>query len=331
MEIQDNADLWSIGMLAHASGLTVKTIRFYSDAGLLSAARTTAGHRRYAPADLTRLQAIRSLRSLGVDLPTIAAVLTNAGDLQHVLRTHVLALQARLRAVQRQLAVARAAAEAPPERTVDRLHALTRIEAAERDQLLHWFWDRALTEVAADDAAWFRSAGVPELPAEPTGEQLDAWLEVADLALDPDFQRASQASASWFADHARRDLDAVTWQQDLARALDFARQARTDGLDPGDPRSQHAVQTYVTAYATAFDQVPSPAFHFWLAQQLHDLKDPRAERWWQLITRIQQTPDSPRHVADIAWLHRALADTADQRNNRNTSNPPAGECANPPQ
>lgn len=312
MEIQDDADLWSIGTLAHASGLTVKTIRFYSDAGLLPAARTNAGHRRYAPADLTRLQVIRALRSLDVDLPTIAAVLTNAGDLQDVLCTHVHALQVRLRAVQRQLAVASAAAEAPPERTADRLHALTRIEAAERDQLLRRFWDRALTGAADSDAAWFRSAGVPELPVEPTGEQLDAWLEVADLAADPHFQRTSQASASWFGDHARRDLDAATWQQGLARALDFARQARTDGIDPADPRSQHAVQAYVTAHATAFDQVPSPTFHRWLTQQLKDLTDPRAERWWQLVALIQQTPDSPRPTADIDWLHRALAHSADQ-------------------
>lgn len=57
--MQGESPDWSIGRLAEVSGLAVKTIRFYSDAGLLPSRRTAAGHRRYAPADLPRLQLIR--------------------------------------------------------------------------------------------------------------------------------------------------------------------------------------------------------------------------------------------------------------------------------
>ncbi|NUS13478.1 MAG: MerR family transcriptional regulator, partial [Streptomyces sp.] len=68
--------LWSIGELAGRAGVTVKTVRFYSDRGLLPEAyRSTGGHRRYGPDALDRLGAIRSLRALGLGVPDIARVL----------------------------------------------------------------------------------------------------------------------------------------------------------------------------------------------------------------------------------------------------------------
>ena len=65
-----------IGLLARRSGLPVKTIRFYSDEGLLPPSdRTEAGYRLYGETELARLELIRTLRDAGVDLPTIRAVL----------------------------------------------------------------------------------------------------------------------------------------------------------------------------------------------------------------------------------------------------------------
>lgn len=117
MEMQEEVDeSWSIGQLATASRLPVRTIRFYSNAGL-PARRTTAGHRRYAPVDLVRLQLIRSLRSLDVDLDAIAEFLVDKVGLQDLLRVHASTLQMRLRVLQRQLAVAQAAVNAPAGKT----------------------------------------------------------------------------------------------------------------------------------------------------------------------------------------------------------------------
>ena len=71
MEMQDETQNLSIGQLARRSGVSVKTIRFYSDAGLLPPQRSSAGHRRYDSTDLARLTLIRNLRSLDVGLDTI--------------------------------------------------------------------------------------------------------------------------------------------------------------------------------------------------------------------------------------------------------------------
>ena len=102
--------MYSIGQLAALTGLPVKTIRFYSDEGILPpAGRSENGHRRYTGAELARLQLARSLRELDVDLPSIRRVLEGHEDLAEILRAHVATVEARIRGLQRQRAVLSAA------------------------------------------------------------------------------------------------------------------------------------------------------------------------------------------------------------------------------
>src|SRR6478752_252814 len=79
---------WSTGELASATGVTVRALHHYDNIGLLHASgRTAAGHRRYTEPDLRRLYSIRTLRSLGVPLAEIAAVLDRSGAGPESLRT----------------------------------------------------------------------------------------------------------------------------------------------------------------------------------------------------------------------------------------------------
>lgn len=67
---------WSIGELARATGVTVRTLHHYDDIGLLRPSeRTASGHRRYTPDDLRRLYRVRALRHLGMPLEEIKGVL----------------------------------------------------------------------------------------------------------------------------------------------------------------------------------------------------------------------------------------------------------------
>jgi hypothetical protein len=80
----------------------------------------------------------------------------------------VVALQARDRALHRQLAVVRTAAASPVAATLRRVHALSRLEAAERGRLLDRFWDRVTEGLPASGAVdRLRAAGTPELPPDP--------------------------------------------------------------------------------------------------------------------------------------------------------------------
>jgi hypothetical protein len=61
--------LLSIGELSARTGLPVRTIRFYSDSGVVPPAeRSAGGYRLYGPDALARLGLVRTLRDLGSGL-----------------------------------------------------------------------------------------------------------------------------------------------------------------------------------------------------------------------------------------------------------------------
>jgi DNA-binding transcriptional MerR regulator len=67
---------WSVGELAAATGLTVRTLHHYDEIGLATPSlRTHAGHRRYTTADVRRLHRIVALRGFGFTLTDIAGLL----------------------------------------------------------------------------------------------------------------------------------------------------------------------------------------------------------------------------------------------------------------
>lgn len=64
-----------VGELAEATGLTVRTLHYYEETGLLVPSRTDAGHRVYAVDDVARLHAICQLRRIGLPLGEISRAL----------------------------------------------------------------------------------------------------------------------------------------------------------------------------------------------------------------------------------------------------------------
>ena len=303
-------EAFSIGRLAALTGLPVKTIRFYSDAGLLPpSGRTEAGHRRYTATDVARLQLVRTLRDLEVSLEAIGQLLAGRRELGELLAAQVVALQARDRALHRQLAVVRAAAASPTAATLRRVHALSRLEAAERGRLLDRFWDRVTEGLPASGAVdRLRAAGTPELPPDPTGEQLDAWLELAELAADEDFQRTTRENALWGAEAVGGGFDPEAWSRRIAGGLGAAAALRAAGVDPADPRAAAAVALMARGFAELLGRRDGPAFRRWLVSQLDAHTDPRATRYWQLVGIVQGRPDEVfmARVADHAWLLAAL-------------------------
>jgi DNA-binding transcriptional MerR regulator len=65
-----------IGALARATGISVRTLRYYEQLALLRPAQRTArGHRLYGERELLRLQQVLSLRALGLSLDEVRSVL----------------------------------------------------------------------------------------------------------------------------------------------------------------------------------------------------------------------------------------------------------------
>lgn len=65
----------NIGDVAEASGLPIKTIRYYEEIGLLKPARRGNGYRNYGAPDLHRLAFVGRARSLGFTIEDCRALL----------------------------------------------------------------------------------------------------------------------------------------------------------------------------------------------------------------------------------------------------------------
>lgn len=69
----------TIGKVAHQSGLSVPTIRFYEAEGIIpTPKRTEAGYRLYSSNDVRRLHLARRARLLGLSLPEVKALVDRA-------------------------------------------------------------------------------------------------------------------------------------------------------------------------------------------------------------------------------------------------------------
>jgi DNA-binding transcriptional MerR regulator len=71
---------WKVGELARHTGLSVRTLHWYEQKGLLSPSlRSESGYRLYTATDVARLQQVVSLRQIGLSLDEVGGALRGAG------------------------------------------------------------------------------------------------------------------------------------------------------------------------------------------------------------------------------------------------------------
>lgn len=110
-------ELMQIGQVAERTGLSLRTIRFYEEEGLVvPTARTDGGFRLYSADDVARLEVIKRMKPLGFALEEMRELLTLLGELDagtgdraqllDRLRMFHEAATARVTALREQLAVA---------------------------------------------------------------------------------------------------------------------------------------------------------------------------------------------------------------------------------
>jgi DNA-binding transcriptional MerR regulator/uncharacterized glyoxalase superfamily protein PhnB len=126
-----------VGELATATGLTVRTLHYYEEIGLLVAGRTEAGHRVYDDADVERLYRICLLRRLGLPLDEIGRALDHpAWNIRAAMAVHLSDLdrriesEAQLRRRLTQLSASMGDTDGPLTRDLlDILEAMTMLDA----------------------------------------------------------------------------------------------------------------------------------------------------------------------------------------------------------
>lgn len=305
----DGDTLYSIGKLAQRTGLTVKTIRFYSDRGIVAPTdRSPAGYRLYNIDAVARLDLVRTLRELGLDLSTIRKVVDRELSLPEVAAAHAEALAVQIRVLRLRRAVLTAVAErgSTPEET-ELMHRLAQLSEDERRRLIGEFLDAVFGALDAVPAfAGVMRSMTPELPDNPEAEQVQAWVELAEISLDPDFRAVVRRMAEDQAvEQARSDM--MVPRRDIAAVVrDQVGPALTAGLDPASPQADPIVAAFAAHYARLLGRPDDVELRRRLATRLESVNDPRRERYLQLLAVVNGWP-APESLAPVFdWSVQAL-------------------------
>jgi DNA-binding transcriptional MerR regulator len=301
-----------IGALSRRSGVPVKTIRFYSDAGLLPPAAVTASrYRLYGEDAWVQLDLIRALRALGFDLATIQQLVAQRRTAGEAIRLQIAAIDAEMRRLRRARAVLSRAADVPEEAALAALRArlaVAMLDRAERETFLRGALAGHLAGVGVDPGwlAWLHETAFAGLPEDLSETQWSALLELAELVQDEDFGRrlATQARGFWTAAAGRFDLEA--WQAAMAGLVKDASAALAASTPLDDPVARELAERLLGTFASAMGKRPTPAFARRLVKDAGE-HDPRAERFWELVAVLRGWPGPPPHARAFRWLFQALA------------------------
>ncbi|MFF4491187.1 MerR family transcriptional regulator [Streptomyces sp. NPDC001544] len=309
----DSDTLYSIGELSRRTGLTVKTIRYYSDQGIVPpTGRSPAGYRLYGLDALARLSLARTLRDLGLDLATVRKVLAQEASIPEVADAHADALDVQIRTLRLRRAVLRAVARnCPTTMEMDLMHRLATLSQTEQRRLVTDFIDDAFRgfDTNPEFVTLMRSV-LPEFPDDPTPEQVGAWVDLAELCQNADFRTAVRRIAEDQAEEpSQQDVNGL--HAGLNQAMrDRIDEAVSAGILPASATAAPLADSLGGLYGYAFESAGDGDLRRWILARLRTTADPQAERYWQLLATINGWPASPTLAPVYTWFTTALRDAS---------------------
>jgi DNA-binding transcriptional MerR regulator len=311
--VQEKKDgLYKIGELSRLSGVSIKTIRHYSDEGVLPPSGVTeAGYRLYSGADRSRLELVRALRAAGFDLRTIRRLLEGGADPSEALRLQAEAVDLQLKTLTRRRALLRSALGGDGDSGTsypDRARALGLLEAREREAFLAEHLERGLdgAPMDPDTKAWFWRGVVSGMPDELDEEQLEAWTELARIASDETFIEAIRAQTKPVWEAAGGNLDPAGWSAAARAAIDEAAGAVREGRSPTGEHGERAIAGWIEASARAMGKQDDPRFAEWMLSHYERTNDLRMERYWELMATLKRWGYDPTVAKAYRWLIEGL-------------------------
>jgi DNA-binding transcriptional MerR regulator len=186
-------ELYSIGDVARRTGLSVSAIRFYADEGVVTPTNLTeGGFRQYDVHAIARLELVRTLRDLGAGLDEIRLVLAAESTLHDLAARHLRLVEEQLQQFRARRAVLRTIVrQHTTTEQVSLMHKLVSMSDDDRDRLITQFWDFVTEGLDAHPGYVERlRSRRPNLPEAPTTEQLEAWIELAEIVQDEQYRTA---------------------------------------------------------------------------------------------------------------------------------------------
>jgi DNA-binding transcriptional MerR regulator len=305
----EGGDHFTIGELARRTGLSVRTIRFYSDAGVVPpSGRSPAGYRLYDAEAVARLETARTLRDLGIDLETVTRILDRELNLSDVVVLHADALDAQIRILRVRRSVLRAVAKRNTTlEGMELMHNLAKLSEEERNRILSDFYDEVFGGLDIDPAFEERMRSVrPELPDDPSPEQVEAWIELAELVQEPGFRRRVRAmsEAHSAVRQTGEEVEASPANGFEMVVAEHAGAALAAGVDPRSPEAAAALVPIVEALRGG--RPDTAELRTTTAEQFAMGNDARVERYWQLLGTVNGWDPFPSMTPAFTWTIEAL-------------------------
>jgi len=184
-------EFYAIGDVARRTGLSVSAIRYYADEGIVAPSEhTEGGFRRYDVHAIARLEVVRTLRELGAGLEEIRRVLAEQLSLPELAATHLDLVERQLGQMRARRAVLRTIVrQRTTKEQVGLMHKLVSMSDDDRDRVIDEFWDSVTEGLDVHPTYVERLHQMrPHLSEAPETEQLEAWIELADVVQDEDFR-----------------------------------------------------------------------------------------------------------------------------------------------
>ncbi|MEU9554911.1 MerR family transcriptional regulator [Streptomyces fumanus] len=274
-----SAQTWSIGEIAARTGLSVKTVRYYSDSGLLPVAeRSCGGHRRYGPEALERLRLIRRLRALDVPIAAITGVVTGERGLEDLLTSELDTVQERLAGLRWRQATLQALDDCEADERLRRLEVLSQVgDLPQAHTELYERWDKALpASLPPQVADTLVAAATPHPPAEPSPRHVLAYAELHLITAHPHFHEQLI-----FPVDTRAGLFYTGLLDSVAVASEALIQRSAEQL-------VHAGQLLADACARAYRTQNTPDYHHEL--RLYFQARPLVPRYWNHVKALAPDP-----------------------------------------
>ncbi|GGK25497.1 MerR family transcriptional regulator [Streptomyces camponoticapitis] len=294
----ERPDVLTIGRLAQRTGLPVRTLRFWSDEGVVPpVARSAGGYRLYDAESVARVELVRTLRELGLGLDDVARVLSGRATVAEVADAHVAALDAQIRSLKVSRAVlSTVATRGSTTEETALMNRLARLSAAERKQIIDEFKEEVFGGLDVEPRLRDRIRTLSiDLPDDPTAEQVDAWIELAELVRDPGFRARLR---TWMelntpAPGQSRPAGASIWW--ARQVVQTVAEVRKRGVDPEDPEA-----------AEKLTELFGDADRAAVLRGLEAGIEAGAERYRRLVARVRGQESSPDATEELEWLARAL-------------------------
>ncbi|WP_283136060.1 MerR family transcriptional regulator [Rhizohabitans arisaemae] len=299
--MSEDAELYTVGEVARRTGLSAHTIRFWSDNGLVSPAeRSQGGYRLYDASAVARFDLIRTLRDLGIGLESVREILERQVTVAEVAETHARALDAEIRALKLRRAVLRGIAKrgGTTEETVV-MHKVAQQCARERQKVIDDFVETTFAGIELDEDARVIAAWMLELPGElpedPSPDQVDAWIELAEVVADEGFRQRLRGIAL-----AGGSPVPMRYGYDLRSLIVEQAGAALAGRIAPDSAEGKAVLDRIV-----FLGMPAEV-RGELLDWMEIVADARVERYWELVAVLNGHAPSPPAVPSFRWTLDAV-------------------------